>query len=60
MAQDTGGAIRGPLRFDLFRGTGAAAGAAAGVQRDAVRAWMLLPKGITPQELLAPAPLSGG
>jgi membrane-bound lytic murein transglycosylase A len=29
--QDTGGAIRGPQRVDLYFGTGAAAGAAAGV-----------------------------
>jgi membrane-bound lytic murein transglycosylase A len=60
MAQDTGGAIRGPLRFDLFRGTGAGAGAAAGVQRDAARAWLLLPKGIRPEELLGLAATNGG
>jgi membrane-bound lytic murein transglycosylase A len=52
--QDTGGAIRGPLRFDLFRGTGPAAGAAAGEERDRVEAWLLLPKGVEPQKMLPP------
>ncbi|HUN91085.1 MAG TPA: murein transglycosylase A [Burkholderiaceae bacterium] len=54
--QDTGGAIRGPIRFDLFRGTGPAAGAAAGVQRDEVEAWILLPKGVAPPALLRTDP----
>lgn len=52
--QDTGGAIRGPVRFDLFRGTGPAAGAAAGDERDRVEAWLLLPKGVAPQQMLPP------
>jgi membrane-bound lytic murein transglycosylase A len=52
--QDTGGAIRGPVRFDLFRGTGPAAGAAAGDERDRVEAWLLLPKGVAPQQILPP------
>ncbi|MFZ5540030.1 MAG: 3D domain-containing protein, partial [Pseudomonadota bacterium] len=52
VAQDTGGAIRGPLRFDLFWGTGREAGAIAGRQRHDVAAWILVPKGATPAALL--------
>ena len=44
VAQDTGGAIRrGPLRGDVFFGTGDAAGAAAEKMNAAVRFWTLLP-----------------
>jgi membrane-bound lytic murein transglycosylase A len=50
LAQDTGGAIRGPLRFDFFWGFGAAAGAIAGRQRDEGQAWLLLPKGVKPEQ----------
>jgi membrane-bound lytic murein transglycosylase A len=53
LAQDTGGAIRGPLRFDLFWGFGAEAGAVAGRQRHDVRAWLLVPRGVRPEALLA-------
>lgn len=49
VAQDTGGAIRGGLRFDYFWGFGDAAGEIAGRQKSAVRAWMLMPKGMTPR-----------
>jgi len=52
VAQDTGGAIRGPLRFDFFWGTGAAAGEIAGRQRSDVYAWVLVPKDARPEELL--------
>jgi membrane-bound lytic murein transglycosylase A len=52
LAQDTGGAIRGPLRFDLFWGTGRPAGAVAGRQRHDASAWLLVPKGTRPQDLL--------
>lgn len=52
-AQDTGGAIRGPLRFDLFWGTGREAGAIAGRQRHEVSAWILVPKGLSPAALIA-------
>jgi len=52
VAQDTGGAIRGPLRFDFFWGTGAAAGEIAGRQRSDVYAWVLVPKDTRPEELL--------
>jgi membrane-bound lytic murein transglycosylase A len=53
LAQDTGGAIRGPLRFDLFWGFGADAAASAGRQRHDVQAWLLVPRGVTPEALLA-------
>jgi membrane-bound lytic murein transglycosylase A len=52
LAQDTGGAIKGPLRFDLFWGFGAEAGALAGRQNQEVSAWLLAPRGVTPQQLL--------
>ena len=45
IAQDTGGAIRGPVRADYFWGFGAEAGAQAGRMRQALRLWVLLPKG---------------
>lgn len=48
VAQDTGSAIRGPARIDLFWGTGRAAGELAGRSRDDVTVWMLLPKGARP------------
>lgn len=51
-AQDTGGAIRGPLRFDFFWGFGAEAGQIAGRQKHPVSAWLLVPKGTTPEALL--------
>lgn len=43
IAQDTGGAIRGAQRADIFFGAGDAAGAAAGVVRDGGRMVVLLP-----------------
>lgn len=44
VAQDTGGAIRrGPLRGDVFFGTGDAAGAGAEKMNGPVRFWTLLP-----------------
>ncbi len=46
VAQDTGGAIRrGPLRGDVFFGTGDGAGALATQQNGPVRFWTLLPNG---------------
>ena len=53
LAQDTGGAIRGPLRFDLFWGFGAEAAGPAGRQRHDVQAWLLVPRGVRPETLLA-------
>jgi membrane-bound lytic murein transglycosylase A len=43
LAQDTGGAIRGPARADMFTGTGAAAGEVAGRMVAPLRLWLLLP-----------------
>ncbi|MGD2133967.1 MAG: MltA domain-containing protein [Maricaulaceae bacterium] len=43
VAQDTGGAITGPLRSDLFFGTGEAAGEAAAQVRHRTRWWALVP-----------------
>ena len=45
-AQDTGGAIAGTVRADLFTGTGDAAGDLAGHMKQAGRLWMLWPKGV--------------
>jgi membrane-bound lytic murein transglycosylase A len=44
VAQDTGTAIVGPARFDLFFGSGEAAGVRAGAIRHACRAWALEPR----------------
>ena len=46
VAQDTGSAIRGPVRGDVYWGTGAAAGAVAGHMRHEGRYWLLLPRGL--------------
>ena len=45
-AQDTGSAIKGPLRADLFFGSGKDAGDRAGVQKHPVRWTLLLPRNI--------------
>lgn len=44
VAQDTGGAIKGANRIDLFRGSGATARAEAGAQAAKARIVLLLPK----------------
>lgn len=44
IAQDTGGAIRGPVRGDVFWGYGQAAEQAAGYMKARGEAWLLLPK----------------
>ena len=46
LTQDTGGAIRGPVRGDVFWGTGAAAGEIAGRMKDRGRYWLLLPRSV--------------
>jgi membrane-bound lytic murein transglycosylase A len=46
LAQDTGGAIRGPVRADFFWGFGDAAGREAGRMRQEGRMWLLWPKGV--------------
>ena len=48
IAQDTGSAIIGPARGDLFAGSGDAAGEVAGVVRNAARFYALLPKDLLP------------
>jgi membrane-bound lytic murein transglycosylase A len=48
LAQDTGGAIRGPVRADFYWGSGAEAGSLAGRMRQKGMLWMLLPRGHTP------------
>ncbi len=44
VAQDTGGAIRGPLRADLFCGYGDEAASIAGRLKHPVKMWLLLPR----------------
>ncbi len=44
VAQDTGGAIKGPVRGDIYFGTGDAAGAAADTVNAPGRLWVLLPR----------------
>jgi membrane-bound lytic murein transglycosylase A len=48
MAQDTGGAIRGPLRADWFWGFGTDAAREAGRMKQEGRMWLLWPKGSAP------------
>ena len=45
VAQDTGGAIKGPNRFDTFWGAGDEAAAIAGGMLGRGKAWLLLPRG---------------
>lgn len=47
VAQDTGGAIQGPVRGDVFWGFGDEAEAIAGRMKHRGRLWVLLPKGLT-------------
>lgn len=49
LAQDTGGAIRGPVRADFYWGSGADAGAKAGKMKQKGQMWALLPKGYVPK-----------
>ena len=53
IAQDTGGAIRGIIRFDYFWGSGDSAGESAGRQKSQAKAWVFVPRGHSPEELLA-------
>jgi membrane-bound lytic murein transglycosylase A len=48
VAQDTGGAIRGPIRADFFFGFGSEAGAQAGMMKHDGEMWVLWPRGIAP------------
>ena len=44
MAQDTGGAIKGPVRGDIFFGWGKDAEERAGLMKGSGAAWVLLPR----------------
>ena len=46
VSQDTGGAIKGPVRGDLYFGTGAGAGASADTVNAPGRLWVLLPRAV--------------
>ena len=46
LAQDTGGAIRGPVRADYFWGFGPGAGQMAGRMKENGRMWLLLPRAL--------------
>jgi membrane-bound lytic murein transglycosylase A len=48
VAQDTGGAIRGPVRGDVFWGPGDLAAEIAGLMKHPGRLWLLLPRGVDP------------
>ncbi len=52
IAQDTGNAIRGPLRIDWFWGTGPQAGAIAGRQRAMGTVRLFVPRSVDPGSLL--------
>lgn len=54
MAQDTGGAIKGAVRADLFLGQGSDAGRLAGEMKQVGRLYVLLPR--QPEALAATAP----
>lgn len=49
VTQDTGGAIRGPVRGDVFWGAGEEAAAIAGRMKHRGRLWILLPRGVVPE-----------
>lgn len=49
IAQDTGSAITGPARGDLFAGSGDAAGEIAGVVRNAADFYALVPRALFPE-----------
>lgn len=51
MAQDTGGAIKGEIRADLFCGFGSKAGELAGSMNQPLKIWALFPKNLTAEQL---------
>ena len=53
VAQDTGSAIKGPVRGDFFWGSGEPALAEAGRMKSAGRYWFLLPRGVVERIALA-------
>jgi membrane-bound lytic murein transglycosylase A len=50
VAHDTGGAIRGPVRGDVFWGHGPEAAEVAGRMKHRGRLWLLLPRAVTPAQ----------
>jgi len=50
VAQDTGGAIKGPVRGDFFWGAGEDAGTQAGAMQSRGRYYLLLPKTVSPDD----------
>jgi membrane-bound lytic murein transglycosylase A len=48
IAQDTGGAIRGAVRADIYWGAGEHAGELAGQTKQTGQMWLLLPNGLNP------------
>ncbi len=50
VAQDTGGAIRGPVRGDVFWGFGAEAAERAGLMKSRGGYWLLLPRDVRPPQ----------
>ena len=59
IAQDTGGAIKGPVRGDVFWGTGTAAGFRAGMMNATGRYYLLLPRQIASRRAPGRLPLAG-
>ena len=55
IAQDTGGAIKGRVRGDIYYGTGDEAGARAGTQNAPGRMWAFLPRAIAARIIPPPA-----
>ena len=56
VAQDTGGAIKGPVRGDVYWGTGDTAGTRAGIMNASGRYYLLLPRAVARR--LAPGRLA--
>ena len=52
VTQDTGSAIRGPVRGDVFWGTGRDAGEIAGRMKHQGRYWLLLPRDLDVRALV--------
>jgi membrane-bound lytic murein transglycosylase A len=57
VAQDTGGAIKGPVRGDVFWGTGDGAGTRAGIMNAGGRYYLLLPRAVARR--IAPGAVAG-
>lgn len=60
IAQDTGSAILGPQRVDLFTGTGAEAGVYAGTLHQDLALWVLLPVEVATVDVIDESETNGG